>query len=86
MGIAANLLPALGFAMLAQMIWNKQVAPFFFLGFFLVAYAHLNTTGVAVFAVLLAIIMYIFIDKQQDKKEQSSLTGTKTEGDGFDEF
>lgn len=89
MNIAAGLLPALGFAMLAQMIMNKKVAAFFFLGFFIVAYGGISTTGVAIFATILAIIMYVFFDKNSDDNTPSVTSGnnnTNKEGDGFDEF
>lgn len=92
MNIAAGLLPALGFAMLAQMIMNKKVAVFFFIGFFLVAYGGINTTGVAIFAALLAIVMYVFIDKDKaenmpsDNASLSSSRSKDSRGDGFDEF
>ncbi len=60
MDITAALLPALGFAMLAQTMMNKKVAPFFFLGFFLVAYLGVTTTGVAIFSICLVLIMVMF--------------------------
>jgi fructoselysine and glucoselysine-specific PTS system IIC component len=91
MNIAAGLLPALGFAMLAQMIINKKVAAFFFLGFFIVSYGGISTTGVAIFATILAILMYIFVDKPMEKlknkspKEKTTDSSTRT-GGGFDEF
>ncbi|MDO1605628.1 PTS sugar transporter subunit IIC [Lactobacillus sp. YT155] len=87
MNIAAGLLPALGFAMLAQMIMNKKVAAFFFIGFFIVAYGGISTTGVAIFATLVAIVMYIFIDKPMQKKTIiAENTANTTEEGGFDEF
>lgn len=89
MNIAAGLLPALGFAMLGQMIMNKKVAAFFFLGFFMVAYGKISTTGVAIFAVLIALIMYIFIDKESASKtgtERNAIPDQHAEGGGFDEF
>lgn len=86
MSVAANILPALGFAMLAQMIWNKKVAVFFFLGFFMVAYGKLSITGVAIFAVILVVIMYIFFDKRQKIDTTAPSTQANKEGDGFDEF
>lgn len=85
MNVAAGLLPLLGFAMLAQMMMNKKVVPFFFLGFFLVAYAGISTTGVAIFAVIMAAIMYVFFDnsKETENPEKNEVV---QEGDGFDEF
>lgn len=85
MNVAAGLLPLLGFAMLAQMMMNKKVAAFFFLGFFLVAYSGISTTGVAIFAVVMAAIMYVFFEHDAQNKVEENET-TEQEGDGFDEF
>lgn len=85
MNVAAGLLPLLGFAMLAQMMMNKKVAVFFFFGFFLVAYSGISTTGVAIFAVIMAVVMYIFFDNDE-KKDKSSALNTEQKGDTFDEF
>lgn len=87
MDITAALLPALGFAMLAQTMMNKKVAPFFFIGFFLVAYSagHITTTGVAIFSICLVIVlvMYGFIGKKQ---ETAAVETKENDGGGFDEF
>lgn len=37
-GIAAGILPAIGFAMLLKMLWDKSIVCFFFAGFFAVKY------------------------------------------------
>lgn len=84
MNVAAGLLPLLGFAMLAQMMMNKKVAAFFFLGFFLVAYSGITTTGVAIFAVVMAAIMYVFFEQSPVHKKVSHVA--EHEEDGFDEF
>lgn len=55
--LSGGLVPALGFAMLAQMIMNKKVAIFFFLGFFMVKYLAIDTTGVAIFATIITIVL-----------------------------
>lgn len=55
--ISGGLIPALGFAMLAQMIMNKKVAPFFFLGFFAVQYLGINTTAAAIFGIIIALVL-----------------------------
>ena len=96
MSIAAGLLPALGFAMLAQMIMTKKVAVFFFIGFFLVAYGKISTTGVAIFAAMIIIVMYLFVETKNIRSEERDTknnTEDDTEGknaqskeDGFDEF
>lgn len=82
MQIAAGLLPALGFAMLAQMIMNKKVVPFFFLGFFMAAYGSIPTTGVAIFAIILVAVMLLYLNASKEKEVKEVVT----EGDGFDEF
>lgn len=84
MNVAAGLLPLLGFAMLAQMMMNKKVAAFFFLGFFLVAYSGITTTGVAIFAVVMAAVMYVFFEQSPVHKKVSHVA--EQEEDGFDEF
>lgn len=78
-GIAGGLLPALGFAMLAQTIMNKKVVVFFFLGFFIVKYLSIGTTGVAIFAVIIAVVL-VQIERQLSKRDE-----LKTGGD-LDEF
>lgn len=55
MGIAACILPAMGFAMLMRMIVNKKLVPFFVLGFALAAYLNLSVLAVAILAVVIAI-------------------------------
>lgn len=66
--IAGGLIPALGFAMLAQMIMNKKVAPYFFLGYFLVAYfgsVGVGSTAVAIFAFVIAALQFMKEDAPQ---------------------
>ena len=55
MGVAAGILPAMGFAMLLRMVINKRLIPFFVLGFVLSAYFSLPVLGVAIIAVVIAI-------------------------------
>ena len=53
MSIATGLLPALGFAMLARMIMNKNVVPYFFLGFVLSAYFGIPMVGIAIIGLII---------------------------------
>ncbi|EEI85751.1 PTS mannose/fructose/sorbose/N-acetylgalactosamine transporter subunit IIC [Anaerococcus lactolyticus] len=83
--IATGMLPALGFAMLAQMIMNKKVAPYFFLGYFLLAYfskSGLTTTGIAIFSIIMAAIGFF----KQDEVKEVNLTDSEQEGYVLDEF
>lgn len=84
MDITAALLPALGFAMLAQTMMNKKVAPFFFIGFFLVAYLQISITGVAIFSILMVLMLIMFgvIGRQNGR----AAVAAEEEGGDFDEF
>lgn len=54
---AAGILPALGFALLGSMLVNKDVAPYFFVGFLLAAYLELPVLGIALLGVLLVLLL-----------------------------
>lgn len=56
LSVAGGLLPALGFAVTIMVIGKKKLLPFFILGFALVAYSGINTIGVAVFAICIALL------------------------------
>ncbi|MGO5023066.1 PTS mannose/fructose/sorbose/N-acetylgalactosamine transporter subunit IIC [Lawsonibacter sp. LCP25S3_G6] len=51
-----KVLPALGFAMVMRQIGRRELLPFFFLGFFLMQYAHLTTIGAAIFGLIIAVV------------------------------
>jgi len=55
--IAMGLLPAIGFGLLMQMIINKEVAPFFMLGYALSVYLNIPVTGIAIFGCIIAIVL-----------------------------
>ncbi|MBS4535582.1 PTS mannose/fructose/sorbose/N-acetylgalactosamine transporter subunit IIC [Clostridium sp. D2Q-14] len=63
--IATGLIPALGFAMLARLLINKQVVPYFFLGFLIVAYLDISITGIALLGGILAYIIVNLTQKPQ---------------------
>lgn len=52
LSIATGMLPAIGFAMLARMVMNKEVVPFFFLGFVLSAYFQIPIVGIAIIGLI----------------------------------
>jgi len=60
--IATGLLPGIGFAMLAQMIMNKEVVPFFFLGFLLSAYFKVPVIGIALLGLILVTVIVKFMN------------------------
>ena len=55
--VAGNMLPALGFALLMNLMFNKRVAPYFFLGFMLAAYLKLPITAIGGLGVIIALIV-----------------------------
>lgn len=65
--IAAGIMPALGFAILLQMILKKEVVVFFILGFALYSYLQVPILGISIFAGCLAYIL-INLDSKIDKK------------------
>lgn len=56
--IAGGILPAMGFALIILTIGKKQLMPYFFLGFFLVALLDVTTMGAAIFGVIIAFLVY----------------------------
>ncbi|GIN38885.1 MULTISPECIES: PTS mannose/fructose/sorbose/N-acetylgalactosamine transporter subunit IIC [Heyndrickxia] len=65
--VATGILPALGFAMLARLLINKQVVPYFFLGFIIAAYLGVPVTGIAILGAIIAVIM---VNVMNTKKPQ----------------
>ena len=57
LSVATGMIPALGFAMLARLLINKKVAPYFFLGFVLMAYLKIPVTGIAILGAIVAVVM-----------------------------
>ena len=55
--VAGNMLPALGFALLMNLMLNKRVAPYFFLGFMLAAYLKLPIIAIGGLGVIIALIV-----------------------------
>lgn len=55
--VAAGLLPAVGFAMLVQLMISKKLAPYFFIGFMLATYLQMPVIGVSVLAFLAALLI-----------------------------
>ena len=79
MSVAGSLLPAIGFALLMDMLFSKKMAPFFFIGFLAAAYGGLNITAIALFAVCLAFILHFYIEPK--KAAVDSIQDNPTEGE-----
>lgn len=72
---ASGLLGAVGMAMLMRMLWNKDTAAFYFLGFVLVKYLNMSTMGIAAIAAIIAVVSAMR-DMQILNLEKKMTTGT----------
>jgi fructoselysine and glucoselysine-specific PTS system IID component len=61
--VAGNMLPALGFALLLNLMFNKKMAPYFFLGFMLAAYLKLPVIAIGGFGLIIALLVTQVKDK-----------------------
>jgi fructoselysine/glucoselysine PTS system EIID component len=55
--VAGNMLPALGFALLMNLMFNKRVVPWFFLGFLLAAFLKLPVIAIGGLGVVMAFLV-----------------------------
>jgi fructoselysine and glucoselysine-specific PTS system IID component len=79
--VAGNMLPALGFALLMSLMFNKKVAPYFFLGFILSAYLKLPMIAIGGLGVIIALIVTSITHKEpEDSFESSSAEPIKKDG------
>lgn len=78
--VAGNMLPALGFALLMNLMFNKKVAPYFFLGFMLAAYLKLPVIAIGGLGVIIAFIITQDKPKETaDDEDDCSGTAEETE-------
>lgn len=77
--VGTSILPALGFAMLLNMIWTKEIGAFYFIGFALTSFLGMNNTGVAILGACFAVIAYFFVksDRNEDEEEAEEENGTR---------
>ena len=67
--IAAGIMPALGFAILLQMLLKKDVLVYFVIGFAMFSYLNVPILGIAIFGVCLA---YIIVTMENKTKQTVS--------------
>jgi len=58
--VAAGIIPAIGFAMLARMMMTKKMIPFLLLGFILASYLNIPIIGVALFGLVIALVFFYY--------------------------
>jgi mannose/fructose/N-acetylgalactosamine-specific phosphotransferase system component IIC len=56
--VVGSLMPALGIAMLLSYLGKKKLIPFFFAGFFMTTYLHLDIMAITIFGAVIALVMY----------------------------
>ena len=79
LSVAGGLLPALGFAVTIMVIGKKNLIPYFIIGFALVAYSGMNTIGIAVFAICIALLQGNFV--HSDEQVAQTVYADDLEGD-----
>ncbi len=81
---ATGMMIAVGFAILTSMIWSGEVAGFFFVGYILCKFLHLDTLPIAILAATVAVTM--FISERRISELKNSLSGGKKKKDEEDFF
>lgn len=87
--VTGQLLPALGLAILLNLLWEKKISVFFFLGFILVIYLKLPLMAVAIMGIVVAVFTAV---KEQEVSELvkcaaiSTSTNTKIISDSEEDF
>jgi PTS system mannose-specific IID component len=75
--VAGNMLPALGFALLMNLMFNKKVAPYFFLGFVLATYLKLPMIAIGGLGVIIALIVTQVTPKETTDEGEDSDTSSE---------
>ncbi|MGF1702877.1 PTS mannose/fructose/sorbose/N-acetylgalactosamine transporter subunit IIC [Photobacterium makurazakiensis] len=71
LGIGARMVPAIGFAMLLKIMWSKEVAGVFFIGFVMTTYLHLPIMAVAVLGASAAALYFFFSGNGNSNNQQA---------------
>ncbi len=79
LGVAGNMLPALGFALLMNLMFNKKVAPYFFLGFILSSFLKLPMIAIGGLGVVIALIVTNITHK--DDESHNSVPGPRLDAE-----
>lgn len=79
--VAGNLLPAVGFALLLDILWSRRTAVFFGLGFLVAAYFGVSITGVALIGACVAIILEIYLHRERSAAADLEDRDNLVEGD-----
>lgn len=75
LSVASGMLSAVGFGMLLKLVWRKNLAVYFFVGWVLSAYLGMPVLGVAICGLLYAIVLYF------DNLEKPTATVSASNGE-----
>ena len=76
LSVASGMLAAVGFGMLLKLVWRKQLAVFFFIGYILSAYLGLPVLGVALCGVAYAVVTYF---NEKDRRNAMPVQAANTQ-------
>lgn len=68
MAAVSKILPAMGFALLLNLLLEKDLIPFFILGFIITAYTDLTMVAVTAIAIGIAWIVYLLKSSSMQAK------------------
>jgi len=86
LSVAGGMMPAIGFAILINVIAKKSILPFFFLGFFIVKIFGCSTLQLACLGVPLAFVIIMMTKDAEDATLRKALqTGAAMDDDDDDE-
>ena len=83
--VAGGMLAAVGFAMLLKMIWTKELAVYFFVGFFMATYLNIPTLGISIAGLLYCIVKYYAMKEQPSYTQISGMNASLGEEDLFND-
>ncbi|MGL1089442.1 PTS sugar transporter subunit IIC, partial [Vibrio vulnificus] len=73
--------PAIGFAMLLKVMWNKEMAGIFFIGFVMTTYLKLPIMAVAVLGGSAAVLYYFMTGSQT----QAAVGNNSVQSENYDD-
>ncbi len=75
LGAASGMMIAVGFAILTSMIWDNEVGIFFFVGYVMVAYLHMDTVAIAIIGAAIAVTMFFSHKRVIDLRKELTSGG-----------
>ena len=69
LSVASNMLPAVGFAMLLSVMWDKKYVPLFFLGFVVMSYFSPNIIALTIIVLCLALFKVFMMNSSGNEAD-----------------